>query len=122
MNGQMSNINFDNVDIGLQLSATQPYAIHIANLNLANAGGGTHHIGIQALPGASQLNVSGLSFWGDIYQAVSWGSSGLLTLSNARVLNWSTSNPAIAILRAGRCSKETTLWITSGPPSTSAQR
>jgi len=99
MNGQMSNINFDNVDIGLQLSATQPCAIHIANLNLANAGGGTQHIGIQALPGASQLNVSGLSFWGDIYQAVSWGSSGLLTLSNARVLNWSPSKPAITILQ-----------------------
>ena len=101
MNGQMNNINFDNVDIGLQLTATQPYAIHIANLNLANAGGGTHHIGIQALPGPSQLNVNGASFWGDIRQPVSWGSTGLLTLSNARLLNWDSLSPAIAIL-AGR--------------------
>ena len=102
MNGQMSNINFDNVDIGLQLTATQPYAIHIANLNLANAGGGTHHIGIQALPGDSELNVNGVSFWGEIRQPVSWGSTGLLTLSNARVLSWNAaSSPAIAIL-AGR--------------------
>jgi hypothetical protein len=101
MNGQMSNINFDNVDIGLLLTATQPYAIHIANLNLANAGGGTHHIGIQALPGPSDLNVNGASFWGAIRQPVSWGSTGLLTLSNARLLGWDSSTPAIAIL-AGR--------------------
>jgi hypothetical protein len=99
MNGQMSNINFDNVDIGLLLTATQPYAIHIANLNLANAGGGTHHIGIQALPGASELNVNGVTFWGLIRQPVTWGSSGLLTLSNARVLGWSATNPAISILQ-----------------------
>jgi len=101
MNGQMSNVNFDNVDIGLQLTATQPYAIHISNLNLANAGGGAHHIGIEALPGASDLNVNGASFWGAIRQPVSWGSTGLLTLSNARVLAWDASTPAIAIL-AGR--------------------
>jgi hypothetical protein len=99
MNGQMSNINFDNVDIGLRLTATQPYAIHISNLNLANAGGGTHHIGIEALPGPSELNVNGVSFWGQIRQPVSWGSSGLLTLSNARVLSWDSSSPAIAILQ-----------------------
>ncbi len=101
MNGQMSNINFDNVDIGLQLSATQPYAIHISNLNIANAGGGTHHIGIQALPGPSDLNVNGASFWGAIRQPVSWGGTGLLTLSNARMLAWDSSTPAVAIL-AGR--------------------
>jgi hypothetical protein len=53
MNGQMSNVNFDNVDIGLQMSNTQPYAVHISNLNIANAGGGTNHIGIQGLTGNS---------------------------------------------------------------------
>lgn len=101
MNGQMSNINFDNVDIGLELTGTQPYAVHISNLNIANAGGGTYHIGIQALPGASDLNVNGASFWGAIRQPVSWGSTGLLTFSNARLLAWDSSMPAIAIL-AGR--------------------
>src|SRR6266568_3536466 len=101
MNGQMSNVNFDNVDIGLQLSDTQPYAVHISNLNIANAGGGTKHIGIQALPGPSDLNVNGASFWGAIRQPVSWGGTGLLTLSNARMLAWDSSTPAVAIL-AGR--------------------
>jgi hypothetical protein len=99
MNGQMNNVNFDNVDIGLQLSATQPYAIHISNLNIANAGGGTNHIGIQSLPGGScDLNVNGASFWGSIHQCVSWNCSDLFTLSNARCLAWSSSLPAIDII------------------------
>jgi len=98
MNGQMSNVNFDNVDIGLQLKDTQPYAVHISNLNLANAGGGTNHIGIQGIPGASGLNVNGASFWGSLRQPVSWNNSGLLTLSNARFLSWDSTQPAINII------------------------
>jgi hypothetical protein len=98
MNGQMSNVNFDNVDVGLQLSATQPYAVHISNLNIANAGGGTNHIGIQGLPGACELNVNGATFWGVLRQPVSWNSTGLLSLSNARFLNWDATLPAIDVL------------------------
>jgi hypothetical protein len=97
MNGQMSNVNFDNVDVGLQLSATQPYAVHISNLNVANAGGGTRHIGIQGLAGSAGLNVNGATFWGSLYQPVSWANSGLLTLSNARFLSWSSSLPCVQI-------------------------
>jgi len=97
MNGQMSNINFDNVDVGLQLSDTQPYAVHISNLNIANAGGGTKHIGIQGLVGNAGLNVNGASFWGSLYQPVSWANSGLLTLSNARFLSLSSSLPCVQI-------------------------
>jgi hypothetical protein len=98
MNGQMSNVNFDNVDVGLQLIDTQPYAVHISNLNIANAGGGTNHIGIQGLPGASGLNVNGASFWGSLYQPVSWNNTGLLTLSNARFLSWAPTRQAINII------------------------
>jgi hypothetical protein len=102
MNGQMSNINFDNVDVGLQLLATQPYAIHIANLNIANAGAGTNRIGIQSLPGSNcDLNVNGATFWGSIRQGVSWNNPELFSLSNARFLTWSSSLPAIDII-AGR--------------------
>jgi hypothetical protein len=98
MNGQMSNVNFDNVDVGLQLIDTQLFAVHISNLNIANAGGGTRHIGIQGLAGNAGLNVNGASFWGSIYQPVSWANSGLLTLSNARFLSpWSAALPCIRI-------------------------
>jgi hypothetical protein len=98
MNGQMSNVNFDNVDIGLQVINTQPYAVHISNLNIANAGGGTNHIGIQGAPGSGELNVNGASFWGSLYQPVSWNNSGLLTLSNARFLSWASGLQAIDII------------------------
>jgi hypothetical protein len=99
MNGQMSNVNFDGVDIGLQLLATQPYVIHISNLNIANSGGGTNRIGIQALPGTNcDLNVNGASFWGSIRQGVSCNNAGLFSLSNARFINWSASLPAIDII------------------------
>ncbi|HEY3854141.1 MAG TPA: glycosyl hydrolase family 28-related protein [Verrucomicrobiae bacterium] len=98
MNGQMSNVNFDNVDIGLQMINTQPYAVHISNLNIANAGGGTNHIGIQGVSGGtSQLNVNGASFWGSLRQGVSWKNSGLLSLSNARFLQWDSSLPCVSI-------------------------
>jgi hypothetical protein len=99
MNGQMSNINFDNVDIGMDLSSSSEVAIHVANLNIANAGAGTNRIGIRALPGdAANLNVSGASFWGSIRQPISWNCSGLLTLANARFLSWDSAVPAVDIL------------------------
>jgi hypothetical protein len=98
MNGQMSNVNFDNVDVGLQLINTQPYAVHISNLNIANAGGGTNHIAIQGLPGAAGLNVNGATFWGSLRQPVSWNNSGLFTLSNARFLSWNAALPCIDII------------------------
>ena len=99
MNGQLSNVNLDNVDIGIELTDTQPYAVHISNLNIANAGGGANHIGIRALPGGSaELNVNGASFWGAIRQPVSWNCSGLFSLSNARLLSWDPAVPAIDIL------------------------
>jgi hypothetical protein len=99
MNGQMSNVNFDNVDVGLQMSDTQPYAVHISNLNIANAGGGTNHIAIQGLTGSANLNVSGATFWGSLRQPVSWNNSGLFTLSNARFLSWDSSVPCVDIAR-----------------------
>src|SRR5258708_34762617 len=95
MNGQMSNVNLDNVDIGLQLIDTQPYAVHISNLNIANAGGGTNHIGIQGLAGNAGLNVNGATFWGALYQPASWANSGLFTLSKPPFLSLGASLPLI---------------------------
>jgi len=45
--------------------------------------------------------VNGASFWGSIRQAVSWDSAGVFSvfsLSNARLLNWDSTLPAIEIL------------------------
>jgi len=63
-NGQFSNVNFDNVDVGIAVygsisllsflrlshsiynTGTWPYGIMFSNLNLANAGFGTTRAGI----------------------------------------------------------------------------
>jgi len=98
MNGQMSNVNFDSVDIGLQLLDTQPYAVHISNLNIASAGSTAARICIQSVNGNCNLNVNGATFWGPVRQGVLWNCSGLLSLSNARFLGWDPAVPAIDVL------------------------
>jgi hypothetical protein len=99
MNGQMSDINFDNVDVGLDMIDTQPYAVHVSNLNLANAGAGATKIGILGHAGGSaHLNVKSASFWGSFNQALRWQSSGLVSLSDARVMSWSAGSAAVEIL------------------------
>ena len=66
-------------------------------LIIANAGGGTPHIGIHGLAGNAGLNVYSASFWRSLYQPVSWANSGLPTLSSARFLSWSSSSPCVQI-------------------------
>ena len=51
----------------------------------------------RGLAGNAGLNVNGATFWGSLYQPVSWANSGLFTLSNGRFLSWSSSLPCIQI-------------------------
>lgn len=101
MNGQMSDIDLDNADIGLDVQNTQPYGIHISNLNIANAGGGTHHIAIlgedKAGNGWADIDVRGGSFWGELKQAVRWDIGGVLSISDSRFVNWDRHLPAVEI-------------------------
>ena len=103
MNGQMTDINFDNVDVGIDISETQPYVVHIANLNLANAGAGSDHIAIWGRNGkkGAELSVRGASFWGQWNQAVRWETPGVLTLADSRIVEWRPTLPAVELL-AGR--------------------
>jgi len=100
MNGQMTNVNFDNVNIGIDISGTQPYAVHITNLNIANAGAGDDHIGIWGRNSArsAELSVRGASFWGDIRQALRWEIPGTVTMSDSRIVNWNYRLPAVELL------------------------
>ena len=61
-NGQFSNINFDNVDVGLLFNNTQPYGVFISNLNIANAGNGVRHVGIMGVEGNSHVSYSWCKF------------------------------------------------------------
>lgn len=106
-NGQFSDINFDNVDIGIDITYTQPYGIFFSNLNLANAGGGNNRIGILGRPNNStasntvNLIVRGASFWGEFNQNIFWQNPGLISLSDSLMNSWNKTFPAIDI-RFGR--------------------
>jgi hypothetical protein len=97
-NGQFSNVNFDDVDVGIDASATQEWACIVSNLNVANAGDGQYKIGIRAANSTAQLTVRGASFWGSLSQAVQWGGDGsFLRLSDSTVHGWDPKLPAIDI-------------------------
>jgi hypothetical protein len=103
MNGQMTDIDLDNVDIGLDVNATQPYAVHISNLNIANAGAGTEHVAIWGRKSsqAAELSVRGASFWGFIKQVLRWENPGTVSLSDARLIPWNIQRPMMELLAGG---------------------
>ena len=100
MNGQMTDVNLDNVNIGLDVQATQPYAVHISNLNVANGGAGSDHIGIWGHDSAKQadLDIRGASFWGFVKQSLRWENSGTVSLSDSRLLPWNLDQPLVELL------------------------
>jgi hypothetical protein len=82
-NGQFTNINFDAVDVGVEVAATQQPGCLFSNLNLANAGSwcvdaaNCHQVGIRCSNcsvagggGGTGLVVRGMSLWGEFKQAV----------------------------------------------------
>lgn len=89
MNGQMSNINLDNVDIGVDVDETQPYAVHFSNLNIANAGAGLRHIAVWGHGDKpAEVTIRGASFWGELNQAVKWENPGTLSIGDSRIVEW----------------------------------
>lgn len=104
-NGQFTDINFDNVDIGIDVSLTQTWGILFSNLNLANADSGSNRIGIlgRAVNGTRPtdaiLVVRGASFWGRFYQNLVWSHVGLVSISDSLFSQWNNTVPAIEIQR-----------------------
>jgi len=93
-NGQFTDINFDQVDIGIDVSYTQTEGILFSNLNLANAGGGSIRFGILG----TQVNrthsndapvvIRGASFWGHFEQNIVWDHSSLISVSDSLFIGW----------------------------------
>lgn len=111
MSGLMTNVSFDNVDVGLDVLGTDINAhVQISNLYLASdpqpdpkVEQRSTHIGILAYPGDSDamLNVSNVTFWGYWQQAVKWDNSGVFSISNGRFTTTTPPphlNPKIEIL------------------------
>jgi len=106
-NGQFTDINFDQVDIGIHITDTQLFGIFFSNLNLANGGSGTNRIGILG----RKVNISiiadaivvirGASFWGDFEQDILWTHPGLISISDSLLTSWNHSKTGIEI-QAGK--------------------
>ena len=104
-NGQFTDINFDNVDIGIDVSYTQPWGIIFSNLNLANAGGGSNRIGIYGRGESGSITtdvamvVRGASFWGFFNQHLVWTHPGLISISDSLSSHWNQTQPLFDIQR-----------------------
>ena len=104
-NGQFTDINFDNVDIGLEVLHTQSAGILFSNLNLANAGAGENKIGIlgrlvnDTKPLDVSVTIRGGSFWGEFQQNIHWEHDGLISISDSLFKHWNSSSSAITIER-----------------------
>jgi hypothetical protein len=106
-NGQFTDINFDQVDIGIDVAFTQTEGIIFSNLNLANAGGGSIRYGILGRNGnGTRVNdasvvIRGASFWGHFEQNIVWAHPGLISISDSLFIAWNQTKPCIDI-QAGR--------------------
>ncbi len=106
-NGQFTDINFDEVDIGIEVSYTQLFGIFFSNLNLAGRGGGSNRIGILgrhdngSYTDDAAIVIRGASFWGKFEQNVVWFHPGLISISDSLLTAWNHSKSSIDI-QAGR--------------------
>jgi hypothetical protein len=104
-NGQFTDINFDNVDIGIEVLHTQLPGILFSNLNLANAGAGSNQIGIlgrevnETKPLDVAVVIRGASFWGRFQQHILWSHHGLISISDSLFRQWNITSSAIEIQR-----------------------
>jgi hypothetical protein len=97
-NGQFTDVDFDNVNVGIELISTQGEGVLFSNLNIANAGNGDIKSAIRCPAGGwAQLVVRGFSAWGQWNRGVHWMCDGALALSDGIFDNW---NPQMAAIEA----------------------
>lgn len=91
-NGQFTDVDFDNVNIGIDVQHTQPYGVMFANLNLANAGNGDTRVAINCQNTSHAADrlvvVRGLAVWGKFYHAVTWNCTGRVEVTDGVVDAW----------------------------------
>jgi hypothetical protein len=116
-NGQMTDVNLDSVDIGIDAQVTQKQGVTFSNLAIANDNRGRDHVAIWgrgAPGGAAQsrpvngpnsvdpnpavLFIRGGSFWGQLNRVVKWENSGAISLSDSRLIPWVLNGPMVEVL------------------------
>lgn len=109
MNGQMTNVGLDAVDIGILARDTQGPGIAFSNLSIANDNNGKDHIAIwgqegeknsgnRVITGAAYLYINGGSFWGHWNRVVKWENAGAISLASSRAAPFRLNGPMIEAL------------------------
>ena len=109
MNGQLTNIGLDAVDIGILARETQGPGVSFSNLSIANDNNGKDHIAIwgqegqkdaanRVITGTSFLYINGGSFWGVWNRVVKWETPGVITLGSSRLTPFRLNGPMVEIL------------------------
>lgn len=103
MNGQLTDVGLDAVDIGLDVQATQGEGIAFSNLSIANDDRGAERVAIWGRPGpqGAYLFIRGAAFWGELRRIVKWENSGTLSLSESQLTPFRLNGPMVELL-AGR--------------------
>jgi len=109
MNGQMTNVGLDAVDIGILARDTQGPGVAFSNLSIANDNNGKDHIAIwgqegeknsgnRVITGTAFLYINGGSFWGHWIRVVKWETPGVITLASSRLAPFRLNGPMIEIV------------------------
>ena len=94
LNGQFTDIDFDDVDVAIEIHSTQTPGILFSNLNIANAGNGHIKTGIRCPAGTghgAEAVFRGLSVWGQFETVVDWQCPGLFAISSSLINQWNTN-------------------------------
>jgi len=116
-NGQMTDVDLDAVDIGIDVQFTQQPGVSFSNLAIANDNRGRDHIAVWGRspheaaaqyrhlngldytePNAAVVFIHGGSFWGQLNRVVRWECPGTISLSDSRLVPWVLNGPMIEIL------------------------
>lgn len=139
MNGQMTDVDLDAVDIGIDARYTQQPGVSFSNLAIANDSRGADRIAVwgrSAKDAASQtrrlngldytepntvaLFIRGGSFWGQLKRVVKWENTGILSLSDSRMAPWVLDGPMIEILAGQADIHDNSMTIYPGVVKTAA--
>lgn len=104
-NGQLTNLNLDSVGIGIDVHATKPQGVQVANVNAALGSYKDLYSERRAIWGREgmkgALSVRGLSVWGGFDEVVQWeAENGQLLLSSSILAAW--AGPSAINIEKGR--------------------
>jgi hypothetical protein len=138
-NGQMTDVDLDAVDIGIDAQSTQQPGVSFSNLAIANDSRGRDRIAVwgrtahEAAAQFRQLNgleytepntavlfIRGGSFWGQLNRVVKWESPGTISLSDSRLVPWVLNGPMIEVLAGQAIIHDNSLALYPGVVKTAA--